>query len=199
LVQELSWAIIIIAQYYGTNISWTNRRGKGETLHFEDVVRYELDQPIKESPVCGGTHRLFGLSWAFHLHMAKGGQKTGVWKEVEDLSRGYIDLAKSLQNKDGSFSTEYFRGAGNNQSDLTLRIHSTGHILEWLALALSDEDIRQPWMAAAADALVVMILNNATRGLDGGAVYHAAHGLEIYRNRVFGPTPHPPLIPAHPR
>jgi hypothetical protein len=37
--QELSWAIIIIAQYYGTNMSWTNSRG--ETLHFDDVVRHD--------------------------------------------------------------------------------------------------------------------------------------------------------------
>jgi hypothetical protein len=195
--QELSWAIIIIAQYYGTNITWTN--SLGETLHFDDVVRYEMHQPIKETPVCGGTHRLFGLTWAYHQHMAKGGQKTAVWKEVEDLTRGYMELAHKLQNLDGSFSTEYFRGPGNNQTDLTLRIHSTGHILEWLALALTDEELRQPWMEKAADALTVLMLNNRDQGLDGGAVYHAAHGLEIYRNRVFGPTPHPPLIPLLPK
>jgi len=195
--QELSWAIIIISQYYGTDITWTNDRG--ETLHFEDVVNYELHQPIKETPVCGGTHRLFGISWAYHLHMAKGGKKTGVWKDAEELTRQYKELAHELQNKDGSFSTEYFRGPGNNQSDLTLRIHSTGHIFEWLALALSDEELRQPWMENAAEALTAMLLSNRDQGLDGGAVYHATHGLEIYRNRVFGPTPHPPVIPLPPK
>jgi hypothetical protein len=195
--QELSWAIIIIAQYYGTNITWTNNAG--EMLHFDDVVRYELHEPIKESPACGGTHRLFGLSWAYHLHMAKGGEKTAIWKEVEKLSREYIDLAKKLQNPDGSFSTEYFRGPGNNQTDLTLRIHSTGHILEWLALALNDQELHQPWMENAAEALTTMLLNNRYQGLDGGAVYHAVHGLEIYRNRVFGPTPYPPQIPLPPK
>jgi len=193
--QELSWAIIIIAQYYGTDITWTTNRG--ETLHFDDVVRYELHQPIKDSPVCGGTHRLFGLSWAYHLHLAKGGQKTGVWKEVEDLTFEYKELARKLQNIDGSFSTAYFRGPGNDLSNLTLRIHSTGHILEWLALALSDQELRQPWVENAADALAAMILNNRAQGLDSGAVYHATHGLEIYRHRVFG-TP-PPFIPLPPR
>jgi hypothetical protein len=195
--QELSWAIIIISTYYGTTISWTNDRG--ETLHFEDVVRYEMHQPIKETPVCGGTHRLFGLTWAYHLHMKEGGQKTDVWKDLVELTNGYKELAHALQNKDGSFSTEYFRGPGNDQSDLTLRIHSTGHVFEWLALALTDEELREPWMENAANALTTMILNNRNQGLDGGAVYHAAHGLEIYRNRVFGPTPHPPVIPLPPR
>jgi hypothetical protein len=195
--QELSWAIIIIAQYYRTDIEWENQRG--ETLRFEDVVRYELKQPIKDSPVCGGTHRLFGLTWAYHLHMSRGGQKTEVWKDVEELTGQYRDLARKLQNKDGSFSTEYFRGPGNNQIDLTLRIHSTGHIFEWLALALSDQELRAPWMENAAHALCVMILQNRDQGLDGGALYHGTHGLEIYRNRVFGPTPHPPTIPPYPK
>src|SRR5262249_15835787 len=149
----------------------TNSRG--ETLHLDDVVRYELHQPIKDSPVCGGTHRLFGLSWAYHLHMANGGQKTAVWKEVEALTNEYKELARELQNVDGSFSTGYFRGPGNNLSDLTLRIHSTGHILEWLALVLSDEELRQPWVENAALALTAMMLNNRDQGLDGGAVYHA--------------------------
>jgi hypothetical protein len=194
--QELSWAIIIIAQYFGTNVTWVN--GNGETLHFEDVVRYELTQPIKDSPVCGGTHRLFGLTWAYHLHMASGGKKVGVWKDLENLTGQYKELAKSLQNKDGSFSTEYLRGPGNDQS-LTLRIHSTGHVFEWLALALSDEELRQPWMQNAASALAAMILSNQNQGLDGGAVYHGTHGLEVYRNRAFGPTAHPPAIPAFPK
>ena len=195
--QELSWAIVIIAEHFGTNIAWTNERG--EKLIFEDIVRYEMDQPIKDSPVCGGTHRLFGLTWALHRHLQKGGRLEGVWKEASDLTRRYMELAKKLQNGDGSFSTEYFRGPGNNQTDLTLRIHSTGHVLEWLALALSDQEVRAPWMEDAANALASMILRNSNQGLDGGAVYHATHGLEIYRNRVFGPTAHPPVIPPFPR
>jgi hypothetical protein len=68
-----------------------------------------------------------------------------------------------------------------------------------LALVLSDAELRQQWVENAAVALTAMILNNRDQGLDGGAVYHATHGLEIYRNRIFGPTPHPPRIPLPPR
>jgi hypothetical protein len=195
--QELSWAIIIIAEHFGTDYKWVNQFG--ESLHYEDVVRYELDQPIKDCKVCGGTHRLFGLTWAYHRHLAAGGKKLGVWKDVEAVTNQYKELARKLQNKDGAFSTEYFRGPGNNQTDLTLRIHSTGHVLEWLALALSDAELRETWMQDAAATLAAMILSNQNQGLDGGAVYHATHGLEMYRNRVFGPTPHPPVIPPYPK
>src|SRR5262249_13408314 len=76
--QEVSWAIIIIAQFYATAYSWKN--GDGDNLRFQDVVRYELDQPIgNEKAACGGTHRLFGLTWAYHVHLKRGGKKEGVW------------------------------------------------------------------------------------------------------------------------
>jgi hypothetical protein len=198
--QELSWAIIIIAEFFPHGDSWTNL--KGEKLTLEDVVDYELTQPIKDCPVCGGTHRLFGLTWAYHRHMEKTKNKDGkkdVWRRVAAATREYADLAKKLQNKDGSFSTNYLRGPGNRRDDLTLRIHSTGHVFEWLALALSDEELRSRWMENAANALAVMILEHRDQGLDGGALYHGTHGLEIYRNRVFGPTAHPPVIPPYPR
>src|SRR5262245_6016072 len=111
--QELSWAIVIIAQYLGTDLEWTNRAE--EKLRFEDVVRYEMNQPI-ESAACGGTHRLFGMTWAYHLYRQNGGKKTGVWKElVEHLDR-YKRAAKEYQNPiDSSFSTRYVSGPGNDR------------------------------------------------------------------------------------
>ena len=32
-------------------------------------------------------------------------------------------------------------------------MNTTGHIFEWLALALSDEEIKKPWMQDAAKPL----------------------------------------------
>src|SRR5262245_24926315 len=54
--QELTWTIVVLAQYRGTGYEWTNERG--EKLKFEDVVRYELGEDV-ENAACGGTHRLF--------------------------------------------------------------------------------------------------------------------------------------------
>ena len=48
----------------------------------------------------------------------------------------------------------------------------------------------------AVNALVVMILNMREEGIESGALYHAAHGLNLYRARVFGtPPPFVPLLP----
>jgi hypothetical protein len=183
--QELSWAILIIGQYLGTDITWTNVAG--ERLHFEDLVRYELDQPI-ESAACGGTHRLFGLTWVYHLHLKKGGRATGVWKEVAEKEERYQKVARKYQNPGGAFSTAYLSGPGN-VNDVQLRIGSTGHVLEWLALSLSDRELRAPWVQEAANALSLMILDSQGQPVEGGALYHATHGLHIYHDRVFGPLP----------
>jgi hypothetical protein len=195
--QELSWAILILAQYVGTDTQWTN--ANGEKLRFEDLLRYELDQPI-ESAACGGTHRLFGLSWAYHLHLRRGGKTEGVWKDVADKAARYQALARKFQNPDGSFSTNYLSGPGNAR-DIQARIGSTGHVLEWLALSLPESELTAEWMQRAAGALAVMILDSQGSPVEGGALYHATHGLHIYHDRVFGsaePGHARPLIPLPP-
>jgi hypothetical protein len=179
--QELSWAIVIVGSIYGPDYAWTN--SFGEKLRYEDIVRYELAEPI-DTAACGGTHRLFGLTWAYQLHRARGGEPTGVWKDVLEKTTLYKMNARKFQNSDGSFSTAYVSKADNHR-ELGPRIAATGHVLEWLTLELSDDEIRQQWVQDAASALSVMILENQNNPLDGGALYHAVHGLYMYRARVF--------------
>jgi hypothetical protein len=182
--QELSWAVIIVSQYLGTGASWVN--GSGEKLRLEDLIRYELDASVEEA-ACGGTHRLFGLSWAYHLHLREGGKAEGVWKEVADKTVKYRDLARKHQNPDGCFSTNFFRGPGS-AADKMLRINTTGHILEWLALALPDTELKEQWVEDAASALSLIILELQDQPIDGGSLYHAVHGLLIYCARMKDPS-----------
>jgi hypothetical protein len=192
--QELEWALVIIGTHYGTDITWKN--DAGEELRYEDLVRAELDKDVDKA-ACGGTHLLFGLTWAYHLHLRKGGSPVGVWKDVADRIALYKQRAREQQNPDGSFSTAYFRERGNER-DPQLRIGTTGHIFEWLALALSDEELREPWVQAAANALAMMFLENQDKGIDGGSMYHAVHGLLIYSARVYGADKLGPLAPHVP-
>ncbi len=59
--------------------------------------------------------------------------------------------------------------------------------------ALTKEELSEAWMQEAANALVKMILDSRTDPIEGGALYHATHGLYLYRARVFG-TPTPGLL-----
>src|SRR5262249_48632762 len=149
---------------------------------------------------CGGTHRLFGLTWAYHLHLINGGKEEGVWKEVPEKVAKYRDIARKLQNGDGSFSTDFFRGP-RNAPDKQLRIHTTGHTLEWLALALPEEELQEEWLQNAANALALMILEQQGAPIEGGSLYHAVHGLLIYYARVYDRKwlgPNDPFIPLPP-
>ena len=196
---ELSWAIVIIAQYYGTDAKWRNERGEDVTL--EECVAYEVKEPV-DTAACGGTHRLFGITWALHYHLKNGGKKTGVWKDADDHLQKYVDIAKKTQNMDGSFSTNYLAGKASSQ-ELGARISTSGHVFEWLALVLPDSELKADWMQNAANAVALMILETRSDPVEGGALYHAAHGLQIYRDRVFGPPDrkdyHGPLIPLPPK
>lgn len=182
--QELSWTILVVAHYLGLELTWTNQFN--ERLSLEDMLRYELAQPITQA-ACGGTHRLFGLSWVYHLHRARGGAVTGVWKDIDDFTIKHIDLIRRFQNSDGSLSARYFAGPGQ-PTDVTEGISTTGHTVEWLALALSDAELRAPWMQAAVNRLALMMLDMRDVAVDGGALYHALHGLKIYHARVFAPA-----------
>jgi hypothetical protein len=180
--EELSWTVLAVAQYYGTQLSWTNKFGK--KIDFEDLVRHEVDQPV-ETAACGGTHRLFGLTWAYYIHLRDGGKMTPVWQKLDAKLKIYRDKAHNDRNKDlGTFSTEYFKGPGRS-SDIERKIGTTGHIVEWLALYLPDEELTQPWMQDAVEALALMILDSQDKLLDGGALYHAAHGLHLYYWRAW--------------
>jgi hypothetical protein len=179
--QELSWAVVVIGTHYGTNASWVN--ADGDKVHFEDLVNEEVNAPVNDA-ACGGTHRLFGLTWAYHLHLQKGGKTEGVWKKVADKLEIHKLLAKKFRNGDGTFSTGFFKGP-ENMPDEGKRINTTGHILEWLALAMTEEELRAPWVQDAANALTALIFNTAERGMDGASLYHAVHGLLIYYDRLY--------------
>ncbi len=193
--QELSWTILVLGQYFGTDIEWTN--SVGEKLKYEDLLRYELDQPMDNAP-CGGTHRLFDMTWVYFLHRARGGKTVGIWKDVVDKLEYYKDLAHKYQNADGAFSSNYIIKPGNSEN-AEARIASSGHVLEWLSLMLPDQELNAPWMQDAANAVALMILRHQAEPIDSGALYHAVHGLRIYRARVFHiPTPSL-MIPGPPK
>lgn len=97
----------------------------------------------------------------------------------------YQNLARELQNPDGSFSTDSFRGSANDR-DMKLRISTTGHILEWLALSMTDAQLQEPWVQHAANALALMILEIQDSPMEGGTLYHAVHALRLYAARQPG-------------
>ena len=123
---------------------------------------------------------------ALNQHLSNGGELTGVWEQADEVVQKAIDDARRWQNPDGSLSTNYFRRPGSSP-DLAIGLGSTGHVLEFLVLAMNDDQLSEPWVSRAADHLCELCDQTREVQLECGALYHAIHGLVLYRERVFGP------------
>ncbi len=181
--REFSWTLIGLTAYLDTDTTWIASDGKEWSIR--RLVEAEGQQERNES-ACGGTHRMIGLTMALHHHVSQKRKIEGPWKTAEELVRESIEDAKQNQNPDGSFSTRYF-AEGRSTVDLASALGSTGHVLEFLTLALSAEELKEPWVKRSVIHLCDLFEKTKKNSLECGALYHAAHGLVLYRNRVYGP------------
>jgi hypothetical protein len=89
---ELTFMLIGIAHYGGTEDTWKNSRS--EQWSVRRLLEEELRQPISSRSTCGGTHRLFAMSYAVHcrrkegLPMALGGAPRDVRKSIRHAPFG---------------------------------------------------------------------------------------------------------------
>ena len=182
--QEYSWTLIGLSLYLSTSAKW--QASDGEEWSIERLVEIELDQNIKAS-ACGGTHRLIGVAMALNRHLADGGKLEGIWSRADSVIKEYVDLARQLQNPDGSFPPRFFDRPGRS-ADIASALSATGHILEFLALALPQKELGAKWVERAAVSMCDVFEELEHVSPECGALYHAAHGLVLYRLRRFGPV-----------
>ena len=179
---ELTFKLIGLAHYLEPGEAWTNDRG--ELWNMPRLIREELTQPIHEG-ACGGTHRLMSFSFAVMQVEKYGHTPAGERLRAARLLDGYSQRAWRQQNSDGSFSTEFFEGAGADP-DKMRRLYATGHILEWLSFTLPREKLLEPRATKAVDYLLDLMLGAPGFELDVGPRGHAIHALAMYELNVFG-------------
>ncbi len=184
LEQEFSWTLIGLCSYRPTSHQWT--AGDGKSWSIERLMEIELEQELSTS-ACGGSHRLIGMTMALNAHLANEGELKGIWQQADEKIAQSIETARRFQNPDGSFSAHYFAKRGGITSDLAEDLGVTGHTLEFLSLAMTDEQLRRPWVKRSAWHLAKLFEKTQELDLECGALYHAAHGLALYRLRMFGP------------
>jgi hypothetical protein len=184
--REWSWTLSGLTKYLPTSAEWT--ASDGQRWSIEKLVQLEVEQEINSS-ACGGTHRLMGMAVALKRHRAAGGAVTGVWQDADQLIQEHIRRALDFQNPDGSFSSNYLRRPGTS-ADVAQLLASSGHVLEFLTVSMSDEQLRQPSVARAVQHTCRLLQQTRGIALECGALYHAVHGLVLYRERIFGPRPY---------
>jgi len=184
--QEATWTLMALATYLPPGSSWQG--ADGESWNLERVMAMELEADLASS-ACGGAHRLYGLATAVNRHrqqQQEGAEPLpGIWGEAEEIITDCIERARRFQQADGSFSTQYFERPASSP-DVFVKLGSSGHIFEFLAIALPAERLTEPWVLRGAARLVTMLEQTADIDVECGALYHAAHGLLLYRNRLCG-------------
>ncbi len=181
---ELTFALIGLAHYLPTDAVW--RSSDGEMWSLERLMEEELRQPIRTAP-CGGTHRLFSLAYGCQRRLKATGRLDGVYQRANTYVREYQYLTlRRLQNRDGSFSTEWFKYPDNRDDDIDRKVQTTGHILEWLVASLEQEKLYENRIIAAAEFIATALAREPGRNWKDGPLGHALHALSIYQERVWG-------------
>jgi hypothetical protein len=180
---ELTFKLLAFQCYLDLNEKWVNDQGLDWDM--PRLIREEIAQPIRGA-ACGGTHRLSGLSLTVKARARTGEPLDGEYARAAEFVEKYEKYAFRLQNRDGSLSTSWFQGRGDDD-DLDRRIKTTGHILEWLCYSLSDEELRQPQTIRAVTYLANLMYSNYDHEWEVGPRSHATHALLLYDERVFKP------------
>ncbi|MFM9059805.1 MAG: hypothetical protein ACKOSQ_11900 [Planctomycetaceae bacterium] len=181
---ELTFALISLAHYLPTDATWKSRDGRDWSL--PRLVEEEIQQPIRGAP-CGGTHRLFGLAYGCQRRLRATGELDGIYLRADQYVRDYQNFTLTkLQNRDGSFSTEWFKYPADRRDDIDRKIQTTGHILEWLVSSLDQDRLYDPRVVAAAEFLSSALAKEPSREWKIGPMGHALHALTIYQERAWG-------------
>lgn len=191
--EEVTWVLWGLQHYLKPDTQWVNQHN--EPWSIERLVQIETAAPVVGAP-CGGNHRLFALTRARDKHLKYGGKLTGNWQQADYKIRQHIEVARSLQNYDGTFSKMFYETSGHT-TDLNQRFNTTGHTMEFLSIALPDSRLNEQWVRNAVMALSNDLVVNRQRQIDCGPLYHTLNSLIIYRSRLraLQPTPTPVAAP----
>ncbi len=189
---EVAWTLWFLANYIEPDAKWTDKSGTPWSM--EQLVTVQTNAPLfaggKDVAPCGGTHGLFALACACNSYQQKFGKLDGAWLRARQKLDQHIQFAQNMQNRDGTFSSAFFR-ASEWSAEMGPRFKSSGHMLEWLMMALPAEQLEQQWVKNAVSRVANDLIywqNAPLKPAETGAMYHAVHALVLYRNRIEPPT-----------
>lgn len=182
---ELTFKLIGLSYYLQPDMTWRDNRGGSWNL--EKLIVEEMAQSIN-GQACGGTHRLMGLSYALIERQRKGQPIEGAWSRAEQYLNDYVNYTMTLQNPDGSFSTNWFESRGNDP-DVKRKVQTTGHMLEWLIFTLPDEHLRSQRIQLSMEYLLKTVGKNPGYDWPIGPRGHALRAMALYNQRLFGAQP----------
>lgn len=189
---ELTFKLIGLMHYLDSNTQWVNDQGM--QWNMRKLVAEELNQPIRGA-ACGGTHRLSGLTLAYKAREQRGEKVDGEYYQAKRFVTQHQLYAYRMQNRDGSFSTNWFQGR-EDQDDPDRKLKTTGHILEWLLYSATDRELKSSRTSRAVYFLSNLMYSNRYRDWEAGPLGHALHALVVYDRLMFSKYDEPGNAPV---
>ncbi len=178
--EEITWVLWALSNYLKTDATWVNQHGQAWSI--EQLVAWQVRARVEDG-ACGGNHGLFALVRARDKYLKSGRPLRGVWLEADQKIQRYIEIARALQNTDGSFSSEFYEGRGYSK-DMNARFNTSGHTFEFISSALPDSRLNEPWVRSAAHMLSNELIWHRRAQPDCGPLYHSINSLINYRARL---------------
>ena len=166
---------------------YRGQAGDGSEWSIAKLVEIELGHSLDESP-CGGTHRMTALTMAYNRHVAAGGKPTKACGRTRASGSTSASIKPARVPEPRRLAVvELFCPA--RQVGRPGRVHGLGraHVMEFLATALDKEELQEPWVKRAVLDVCKLFRKTKPVDVECGALFHAAHGLVLYREKVFGP------------
>jgi hypothetical protein len=178
---ELTFRLIGLSHYLPPDATWKNDLGQGWSI--ERLVANEITQPVNGA-ACGGTHRLMGLSYSLAKRRKAELPMEGWWARAEKYERDYHRYTWTLQNRDGSFSSDWFRQR-TDWGGVDRKLQTSGHILEWMVFSLPEEELLEERTLRAVEFLNNLMIQHRYQRWEVGPRGHAIRALRLYHERVF--------------
>jgi hypothetical protein len=186
---NMSMALVGLSFYGEAGEQWKNEMG--ETWNIDRMVTEELNRSIDQGS-SDVTDWLLGLTAAVKLYEEEGKAIRGPMALAKRQLGTYHEFVLSVQNDQYLWHPKFFLFKGSNP-DVYETLYSSGHILRWLLLSLSDKELNDPRVTRSVASLMSTVNRIPTnlaagtmtdRQLEGLAL--SLHALSIYYQRVFG-------------
>lgn len=174
--QEVGWTLVALSTYVSFHDQWA--AANRQTYTITNVLSRGIERDPRDEAE-GGTHHLFGVAYAFRRYALEHDDLAGVWRGARAYLSEHAHMVRRSQLDDGAFSAGLLkeRKEPDSPSDL---VFSTGHTLEWLTFALSEDELREPWVKRAVVRLCEEIEQHPLDAFSDGGIYHAVNALRLY-------------------
>ncbi|MCE9547972.1 MAG: hypothetical protein K8T25_21070 [Planctomycetia bacterium] len=187
---EYEWTAISYARYLFPLSHWDNRFG--QPIDTDALADELLAQPMPNG-VCGGAHRLEALVVLLRADDQYHALSRRTRRKITDYLTRMSGLLIASQNSAGYWNRNWYLGSAaeaanktHNRQDGTYdRILTTGHHLEWLALAPPEVQPPRETIVRAAQWVVRAMIAEDANGLamHYGPFSHAARALCLWRSK----------------